>query len=291
MRDMLPLPCSGAVWVLVMPASAALWNSSRKRALSVPSNRTRRARCLYGEPARLMNRRIDTTAKHVLNKGKAAMNWNEYREIIINTPYTEELIYAPVAVWLHMDNMPVGVISSGDTKDKIIKIPETIVNKYGKTVPVTAIGRNAFRNGNITDAASPLSVKRDGKSIAIESGAKAFLTQNTGAITDIIIPFSVTAIYQGAFADCRGLERITIPKAVKKIGQGAFGNCAALTDICYEGSPDEWKEIEIAHRKHEAELGELTPGSPVQEKVAERYIHIPGNEPVFSANIHFFCVI
>lgn len=187
------------------------------------------------------------------------MNWNEYREIIINTPYTEELIYAPVAVWLHMDNMPMGVISTGDTNERIIRIPETVVNKYGKAVSVTAIGNKAFY-GNET-------------------------------ITDIIIPPSVTAIHKGAFADCRSLERITIPRNIKKIEKGTFENCTALTDIYYEGSPEEWKDVEIVHFKREVEFGEIKAGSPVLEKVSERYIHIPGNEPMFSANIHFYCVI
>ena len=30
-------------------------------------------------------------------------------------------------------------------------------------------------------------------------------------------------------------------------------------------------------------------GSPVQQITAERLVHIPGNEPLFSANIHFRC--
>ena len=224
-------------------------------------------------------------------KGETSMNWNEYRETVINTPYTEGLIYAPVAVWLHMENMPVGVVSCGSTEEKIIKIPETIVNRYGKTVPVSAIGRNAFRNGNIIDVAVPLLVKRNGKSVTTEAVVESDFSQNTGSITDIIIPSSVTAIHQGAFADCRSLERITIPRAVKKIEQGTFENCIALTDIYYEGSPEEWKEVEIVHFRREVEFGSLKAGSAVQDKTAERYIHIPGNEPIFSANIHFCCVI
>ena len=186
------------------------------------------------------------------------MNWNEYRETVINAPYAEGLEYAPTALWLHMENIPLGVISAGGAADGMIRIPERAVNKSGKSVPVAAVGRNAFRNR---------------------------------AVTDIIIAPSVKAVYEGAFAGCAGLERIFLPKGIKKIEQGTFENCTALTDIYYEGSPEEWKEIEIVHYKHEVELGELAPGSPVQEKTAERYIHIPGNEPLFSANIHFYCVL
>ena len=150
------------------------------------------------------------------------------------------------------------VISLENTDEKIIRIPDTTVNRFGNTVPVVAVGRNAFKSSEATD---------------------------------IIIPSCVSAIHQGAFADCGSLERITIPKAVKRIEQGTFENCTALTDIYYEGSKDEWEAIEIVSHKREAEYGELQSGSPVCEKVSERYVHIPGNEPVFSANIHFLCVI
>ena len=187
------------------------------------------------------------------------MNWQEYRKIIASTPYTDDLLYALIAVALHPQNIPVGVISRGSVKTKTIRIPETAVNRFGYTVPVIAIGRNVFRNCD--------------------------------TITDMIIPSCVSAVYQGAFADCRNLERITIPKAVKRIEQGTFENCTALTDIYYEGSKEEWEAIEIVSHKREVEYGELQAGSPVCEKVSERYVHIPGNEPVFSANIHFLCII
>lgn len=187
------------------------------------------------------------------------MNWKEYREIIINTPYTDGLEYAPVAAALRPHLIPVGVISPGRADAGIIRIPETTVNRFGNAVPVTAVGRNAFRG--------------------------------SGKVTDVIIPPCVSAVYRGAFADCRGLERITVPKAVKRIGQGTFENCTALADIYYEGSPEEWREIEIVNHRREVEFGGLKQGSPVCEKTAERHIHIPGNEPLFSASVHFLCVV
>ena len=187
------------------------------------------------------------------------MNWKEYRDIIINTPYTEGLQYAPTARWLNMKNIPLGIVSSDGERDKVIRIPAEAVSPYGSTVPVTTIGRLAF-SGN-------------------------------AAMTDIIIPPSVNRICAGAFAGCASLERITIPKAVTNIERGTFGGCTALTDIYYEGSAEEWKEVDIVRYKHEVELGDILPGTPVREKTAERYIHMPGNEAVFSANIHFLCVL
>ncbi len=187
------------------------------------------------------------------------MNWREYREIIKAAPYANGLRYAPTAVALRPHYIPEGVISHGDLEGGIIRIPETTVNRFGNTVPVAAIGRGAFRN--------------------------------SGAITDIILPTSVSVICQDAFSGCRSLERITIPRGIKKIEQGTFEQCTALADIYYEGSPEEWREIEIVNHRREVEYGEPDPGSPVCGKTAERYMHIPGNEPVFSANIHFLCVM
>lgn len=184
-----------------------------------------------------------------------------------------------------------GVISFGSIEAEIIRIPETVVNIYSNTVPVVAIGRNAFRNSDAKYNAVHSWGKNNGRKFLVEAVGDLNSQQNSRTITDIIIPSCVSAIYQGAFADCRSLERVTIPKAVKKIEQGTFENCTALKDIYYEGSPKEWGDIEIVNHKREVEYGGLKSGSPVCEKAAERYIHIPGNEPVFSANIHFLCVI
>jgi hypothetical protein len=45
------------------------------------------------------------------------------------------------------------------------------------------------------------------------------------------IPDSVTAISQGAFSGCTGLESITIPSSVVSIGYDAFSGCTGLTSV------------------------------------------------------------
>ena len=52
---------------------------------------------------------------------------------------------------------------------------------------------------------------------------------------------------------------------------------------------EEWKKINIVHQKHEIEFGKLIPGTPVHEIQSERMLNIPGNEALFSANVHFRC--
>ena len=55
------------------------------------------------------------------------------------------------------------------------------------------------------------------------------------AITEVIIPNSVTTIDYGAFGDCDGLTSITIPNGVTSIGYGAFSDCNGLTRCACRG--------------------------------------------------------
>ncbi|MBQ6612424.1 MAG: leucine-rich repeat protein, partial [Alistipes sp.] len=51
------------------------------------------------------------------------------------------------------------------------------------------------------------------------------------AITNIVIPNSVTSIGEGVFECCSNLTSITIPNSVTSIGRWAFQNCSSLTSI------------------------------------------------------------
>ena len=51
------------------------------------------------------------------------------------------------------------------------------------------------------------------------------------AITEVIIPNSVTTIGIYAFYDCTGLTSITIPNGVTSIGSDAFCGCSGLTNV------------------------------------------------------------
>lgn len=185
------------------------------------------------------------------------MNFNEYKEKIKNVPYTASLEYQQAVFWLHPEVLPMGVISIGNPDCNIIKVPAKTMNQYGRTVPVIAISRQAFCG------------KTD--------------------LTDIVLPHSIERIPTGAFAGCSNLKAITIPVKVKTIKEGTFAGCSRLEDIYYEGTMEEWKRIHIVHQKHEIEFGKMIPGTPVHEIQSERMLNIPGNEALFSANIHFRC--
>lgn len=185
------------------------------------------------------------------------MDFAEYKEMIEKVHYTDTLEYLPAITWLHPERLPVGVISLGNADCGIIKIPGRVASSAGIKVPVIAIGKNVF----------------SGRS----------------DLTDIVLPQSIERLPEGAFKGCTGLKRIIIPRNVTAIKVGTFAGCDQLEDIYYEGTSEEWDSIDIAHRRHEIEFGALIPGTPINVIKAERMLHVPGNEALFTANIHFYC--
>ena len=65
------------------------------------------------------------------------------------------------------------------------------------------------------------------------------------ALKNVVIPYGVTSIGDGAFDNCTSLKTIIIGKNVETIYEMAFAGCASLTDVYYAGSETEWNEITI----------------------------------------------
>ena len=61
------------------------------------------------------------------------------------------------------------------------------------------------------------------------------------------VPDGVTSIRKSAFFDCSGLSGISIPTSVSYIRESAFSNCSSLETVLYEGSEEEWGQINIAY--------------------------------------------
>ncbi len=186
------------------------------------------------------------------------MNFKEYRKKIEQVPYTRGLEYCVAVFWLHPEILPLGLVSLKGVTDEIIKVAPNIKNRYGRVVPVISVAAKAFR-GNKT-------------------------------VTDIILPSRIGTIPVGAFAGCANLKRIYLPKGIRQIKEKTFEGCSSLEDVYYEGSPNDWKAVHIAHEQHETEFGDLIPGTPVQTIESVRWIRVPGNEALFTANIHFLCI-
>ncbi len=187
------------------------------------------------------------------------MDFIGYKEMIKNAPYPETLEFCQAVMWLHPEVLPLGVISIGEDYPAVVRIPGHTVNRFGRTVPVITIARDAFAG-------------RD-------------------KITDIVLPSTIDRIPPGAFAGCSGLERITIPRKLNSIRKGTFAGCDRLKDVYYEGSMEEWENVQIVHNKHEIEFGGLIPETPVHGIKEERLVHVPGNDALLTANIHFHCAL
>ena len=62
-------------------------------------------------------------------------------------------------------------------------------------------------------------------------------------LTKVTIPKSVSSIWQGAFAYCSSLTEVTIPKSVTSIKYAAFYDCGALATVYYGGTQEDWDAL------------------------------------------------
>ena len=68
-------------------------------------------------------------------------------------------------------------------------------------------------------------------------------------LSEVIIPESVEEIEGGAFEDCKNLTTVKIPETVKVIGDLTFDGCTNLKKIIYQGTKEEWENIEGDFKK------------------------------------------
>lgn len=109
-----------------------------------------------------------------------------------------------------------GTITGYVESDTVVVIPSKI-----NGVTVETIGHGAFERSAVTSVTIPDSVT------AIHDGAFA----NCSQLTNISIPNSVTSIGLSAFEHCTSLKSITLPSSLRNISMFLFHNCFQLTTI------------------------------------------------------------
>lgn len=145
-----------------------------------------------------------------------------------------------------------------NTPDGVIDIPDTVISG-GQPYTVTAIGYSAFGSLstpiNVSSVFIPATVLSIGDSAFIYCDALTTVTfaensqlksiehaafwgseQVYPRFKEIKIPDSVETIGNGAFYDCRDLERITLPSALQTLSTVTFYNCTALSEVTFPAS-------------------------------------------------------
>ena len=106
------------------------------------------------------------------------------------------------------------------------------------TIPdsVTRIGIYAFKGcSSLTSVTIPESVTSIGD----------YVFYNCSSLTSVTIPESVTSIGGSAFQRCTSLTSVTIPDSVTSIGSSAFYGINSLTTLYYNGTLEDWLNIEF----------------------------------------------
>ena len=75
--------------------------------------------------------------------------------------------------------------------------------------------------------------------------------ENCIKFTTFTVPSGTESLGYCCFWDCTALESITLPISLKSIARMAFFRCGKFTDVYYEGSQEQWNEIDRASNNTE----------------------------------------
>ena len=134
---------------------------------------------------------------------------------------------------------------------KTFEIPNNIKNIQRNAFGMSAIKTIHIPAGVKDIAASAflgcydlVKVTFDDNSQLKELGAGAF--QDCIELTQIELPESLEVIHRSAFYGCDVLRKVTLKSGLKVISTEAFTYCPNLEEIIYDGTSEQWQEIDIA---------------------------------------------
>ncbi|MBD5399045.1 MAG: leucine-rich repeat protein [Treponema sp.] len=124
-----------------------------------------------------------------------------------------------------------------------LKVSGTTVTRYTSKIPanlvipdgVTGIGSSALSScTNLERVTIPGSVTYIGED--------AF--RMCYSLTSVTMDDGTTSIGESAFSSCTNLASVTIPASVTSIGRNAFYGCTNLAEIQFNGTKEQWNNIE-----------------------------------------------
>lgn len=117
------------------------------------------------------------------------------------------------------------------------RITSVVIPRYYDKVPVTQIVADAFlENDFIEEIYLPDSLQEIGKN----SFASCTALQSVQGMK------GVTQIRAEAFYGCTALQQITLPTTIQIIKNSAFALCFNLTTVLYDGTIEQWNEIQCS---------------------------------------------
>lgn len=123
------------------------------------------------------------------------------------------------------DNGDDAVVTCKDTQYNSYNGSVTVsehVTYNGKTLTVTAVGKDAFRDcANLYSVTLPSSVK------LIDE--RAF--RSASSMTEVVLCDGLETIEAQAFTNCISLQKVYLPSSVREIGNKAFLNCTGLNRV------------------------------------------------------------
>ncbi|MCR4671705.1 MAG: leucine-rich repeat protein [Lachnospiraceae bacterium] len=149
-------------------------------------------------------------------------------------------------------DLPEGLTFIGEFAFNITGLKEIVLPST-----LTEIGQGALSGTQIKTIAFPESIASYGNgvlefcyklnSVTLPDNIKNIPDSffNNTNLARIYLPDGMESIEKSAFYMCTNLASVRIPASVKEIGYGAFTYCYKLTDVYYQGSEEDWKQIEI----------------------------------------------
>lgn len=129
-----------------------------------------------------------------------------------------------------------GALFDIDKTELIVYPAASEETRYVVPDSVTSILDCAFHKAeNLTQVVIPDSVTTIGSDVF----------RGCTSLTSMILPQNITTIDNSVFCDCENLTSVTIPSGVTSFGFQAFKNCTKLTDVYFNGTEEQWNNIEI----------------------------------------------